>query len=381
MRAQTEVAEILAHHQREQNTKTDFEENKRSSTVIDIPNANRIVDAVEFGICHTNLADNCMHASQIQYLNVEPLSMFAYGAYSANSAHHLTDLHCNRIKNGKAVEATNKAQLGLEKKYLSTEFKRCCPTPIFIILISLLEIGVFVFDYLTVAPVNELSNSNVPSESVFIYRPDRRLEIWRYVSYMLLHANWFHLSFNILIQLLFGVPLELVHGSLRVAVIYLAGVFAGSLGTSVVDSEVYLVGASGGVYALLAAQLASILLNFEQMRYGILQLMSVIIFVSCDLGFAFYTKYFSTEIRGLPAVSYIAHLTGSLAGFTVALLILKNFESKTQSKVIWWIALSSYLTFTIFAIVFNLLNTMTAQRLEEEGEELKQHLLHDLGIS
>ncbi|XP_037947514.1 protein rhomboid-like [Teleopsis dalmanni] len=242
-------------------------------------------------------------------------------------------------------------------------------------------IGVFVFDYLTVAPVNELSNSNVPSESVFIYRPDRRLEIWRYVSYMLLHANWFHLSFNILIQLLFGVPLELVHGSLRVAVIYLAGVFAGSLGTSVVDSEVYLVGASGGVYALLAAQLASILLNFEQMRYGILQLMSVIIFVSCDLGFAFYTKYFSTEIRGLPAVSYIAHLTGSLAGFTVALLILKNFESKTQSKVIWWIALSSYLTFTIFAIVFNLLNTMTAQRLEEEGEELKQHLLHDLGIS
>lgn len=36
--------------------------------------------------------------------------------------------------------------------------------------------------------------------------------------------------------------------------------FAGSLGTSVFDTDVYLVGASGGVYALLAAHLANVLL-------------------------------------------------------------------------------------------------------------------------
>lgn len=36
--------------------------------------------------------------------------------------------------------------------------------------------------------------------------------------------------------------------------------FAGSLGTSVFDPEVYLVGASGGVYALLAAHVANVLL-------------------------------------------------------------------------------------------------------------------------
>jgi Rhomboid family. len=38
---------------------------------------------------------------------------------------------------------------------------------------------------------------------------------------------------------------------------------AGSLGTSVFDTEVYLVGASGGVYALLAAHLANVLLVRE----------------------------------------------------------------------------------------------------------------------
>lgn len=120
--------------------------------------------------------------------------------------------------------------------------------------------------------------SDPPEDSLLVYRPDQRLQLWRFLSYALLHASWRHLGFNVLTQLLFGLPLELVHGSLRTGIIYMAGVLAGSLGTSVVDSEVYLVGASGGVYALLAAQLASLLLNFGQMRHGVVQLMAVIVF-------------------------------------------------------------------------------------------------------
>ena len=118
----------------------------------------------------------------------------------------------------------------------------------------------------------------IPTDSVFIYRPDRRLQVWRFVSYMFLHANWFHLGFNVVVQLFYGIPLEVMHGSARIACIYFAGVFAGSLGTSVVDSEVYLVGASGGVYALLAAHLANITLNYGQMRFAVAQLVSVVIF-------------------------------------------------------------------------------------------------------
>ena len=52
----------------------------------------------------------------------------------------------------------------------------------------------------------------------------------------------------------------------------------GVLGTSVFDPEVYLVGASGGVYALLAAHLANVMLNYSSMRYGILRLAVVFIF-------------------------------------------------------------------------------------------------------
>ena len=75
-------------------------------------------------------------------------------------------------------------------------------------------------------------------------------------------GSWWHLIFNLLVQLVVGLPLEMVHGSCRVLTVYMAGVLAGSLGTSVCDAgrQVYLVGASGGVYALLAAHIANVLL-------------------------------------------------------------------------------------------------------------------------
>jgi len=125
---------------------------------------------------------------------------------------------------------------------------------------------------------------------MFIYRPDKRHEIWRFVLYMVLHAGWFHLGFNVAVQLLFGLPLEMVHGSSRIACIYFSGVLAGSLGTSIFDPEVFLVGASGGVYALLAAHLANVLLNYHQMRYGVIRLAFILIFgkffrFNCSLQF------------------------------------------------------------------------------------------------
>ncbi|XP_017063550.1 protein rhomboid [Drosophila eugracilis] len=254
--------------------------------------------------------------------------------------------------------------------------------PWFILVISIIEIAIFAYDRYTMPAQNFGLPVPIPSDSVLVYRPDRRLQVWRFFSYMFLHANWFHLGFNIVIQLFFGIPLEVMHGTARIGVIYMAGVFAGSLGTSVVDSEVFLVGASGGVYALLAAHLANITLNYAHMKSASTQLGSVVIFVSCDLGYALYTQYFDggAFAKG-PQVSYIAHLTGALAGLTIGFLVLKNFGHREYEQLIWWLALGVYCAFTVFAIVFNLINTVTAQLMEEQGEEITQHLLHDLGVS
>lgn len=90
-------------------------------------------------------------------------------------------------------------------------------------------------------------------------------------------CSWLHLLFNLLVQVLVGLPLEMVHGSLRIGAVYMAGVLAGSLGTSVFDTDVYLVGASGGVYALLAAHLANVLLNYSNMEFGIVRLIGIFV--------------------------------------------------------------------------------------------------------
>ena len=51
---------------------------------------------------------------------------------------------------------------------------------------------------------------------------------------------------------------------MQVLVVYMSGVLAGSLGTSLTDSSTYLAGASGGVYALIAAHLATLVLNWSE---------------------------------------------------------------------------------------------------------------------
>jgi len=68
------------------------------------------------------------------------------------------------------------------------------------------------------------------------------------------------------VQLLIGLPLEIVHGPARVAAVYMAGVLSGALATSVSDPGAYLAGASGGVYALLAAHAPTLIMNWRQIN-------------------------------------------------------------------------------------------------------------------
>lgn len=100
------------------------------------------------------------------------------------------------------------------------------------------------------------------------------------------------LGFNALLQLMIGVPLEMVHGLLRISLLYLAGVLAGeaggapgpphcgphphgvpllhtgSLTVSITDMRAPVVGGSGGVYALCSAHLANVVMVTGQPGWG-----------------------------------------------------------------------------------------------------------------
>lgn len=91
------------------------------------------------------------------------------------------------------------------------------------------------------------------------YDPFERNEIWRFVTYMFVHSSILHLIGNVFMQIFLGVPLELVHSWWRVALVYLAGGLAGSMGHSL-TGPIALVGASGGVYALIIAHIATVIM-------------------------------------------------------------------------------------------------------------------------
>lgn len=114
-----------------------------------------------------------------------------------------------------------------ERRYFADEC-HLCPPPLFIPLIVLLEICVFIYFAIEADTVTETIYLNqLARDSIIIYRSDYREEIWRYITYMFIHVNLVHLLFNLTFQIILGIPLEVVHGSLRLALIYMTGVLAG----------------------------------------------------------------------------------------------------------------------------------------------------------
>jgi len=91
-----------------------------------------------------------------------------------------------------------------------------------------------------------------------------QFQVWRYLTYSLVHGSKSHVIINATFELVVGLPLEMTNGLWRVALVYFSGVLAGSLASSSFEPKVYLAGASGGVYALIAAHLASLVLNWEE---------------------------------------------------------------------------------------------------------------------
>ena len=120
--------------------------------------------------------------------------------------------------------------------------------------------------------------------------------------------------------------------AVQVLTVYMSGVAAGSLGTSLTDSSTYLAGASGGVYALIAAHLATMTLNWREdnnLRIKkvvrkpltkIIRLVFILLLTAHDVCFAVYVRFYDPDNR----TGFMGHLCGALAGLTVGLFVLDN---------------------------------------------------------
>lgn len=80
---------------------------------------------------------------------------------------------------------------------------------------------------------------------------------WQFITYMFAHVNFNHILFNMLGLLFFGIPLEKQLGSKEFLLFYLiTGFFSGLLSFLIftfLKINVFLLGASGAIYAILFA--------------------------------------------------------------------------------------------------------------------------------
>jgi len=235
-----------------------------------------------------------------------------------------------------------------EDQVVYMEEYSCCPPAIFIALISLVQLAVFI--YYGVLYGKWFSYPPQLTSSPLIFDLRRREEAWRFISYMLLHADVEHITVNVVLQLVIGIPLEMVHGPLRILPIYLAGVLAGSFASSVFDPQVVLVGASGGVYALISAHLANVVLNGDVMNkvVGIVRAVFVFCILGADFGYSIYRRVKDDDFTS--NVSFVAHVAGAIAGLSMGLIALMNFKKSLTDKVVFWIAVGVYCAFMLFGI-------------------------------
>ncbi|KAL3320597.1 hypothetical protein Ciccas_000729 [Cichlidogyrus casuarinus] len=248
----------------------------------------------------------------------------------------------------------------------------CKPPPIFIPAIVIVQIAVFIYYAVLInsqpdAVYNRVTwFSGLPIMSPLYYDPRRRREAWRYISYMFIHSGYEHIILNSLASIILGMLVEWVNKLWRVAPVYLAGVFLGCLGHSVLDPNIILVGASGGVYAMIGAHLALVVINWEEMQHdwtnirqnpiacmtsGVVRLTIILAFLFFDFAFALYRRFGVDEIQ---RISFIAHVFGFVAGLLIGIPVLRNINEKPWERVLFWVCLVLFFILVIIGILFNI---------------------------
>ena len=76
----------------------------------------------------------------------------------------------------------------------------------FLLLLSLGQISVFVYHVILLTNTGHTVGADGPVyiKSKLIFNPDMKKEVWRFLSYMFVHSGYFHITFNIVVQVGFS---------------------------------------------------------------------------------------------------------------------------------------------------------------------------------
>ena len=146
----------------------------------------------------------------------------------------------------------------------------------------------------------------------------------RLVSALFIHADWLHLTGNLLFLIVFGVSAERALGSMRfLALFVVGGALANLVGAlTLAGTSAPIVGSSGAVSAIVGAYLAL----FPRARLGLVLPLGVFL-----------------EFVRIPAPLLI--------GFWAALQLLFTYVGPAFGAVAWWTHIAGFLIGIVFALL------------------------------
>ncbi|KAM8716093.1 hypothetical protein ACLKA7_003043 [Drosophila subpalustris] len=203
----------------------------------------------------------------------------------------------------------------------SMERRRQWRVPWFILLMCFVQISLHLI-------------ANECMQRRLIYRPESCHEYWRFFTYMLLHADAWHLSINMCLQCFIGIWLELEQGHWRVGLVYIAGGICGALANAWLQPELLLLGASAGVYAMLCSHVPHLVLNFSQLSHRFVRIAVILILLVSDVAFTVY--HFCINHNRNPRISLEAHLGGILAGFLCGFIFYRRLQRTAPTTTTTW---------------------------------------------
>jgi len=154
---------------------------------------------------------------------------------------------------------------------------------------------------------------------------DLRPESWRWLTYQWTHVGVVHVLTNTVMLFFLGIPLEGHEGSFRTCLIFNVGVVAGALCFFLCEAHGYVVGCSGGIYALMGVHISDLVMNWKERHFRKWSMLLLIFFLSTDV-----LTWGIVEDLSDGNYSYSAALGGSSAGLILGALIGKNFTITTK---------------------------------------------------
>lgn len=159
---------------------------------------------------------------------------------------------------------------------------------------------------------------------------DPNFSIYQYITYMFIHADFWHIFFNMWQLMIFGPAIEQIYGTKRTAIYYLLCGIGSAVAHQICASigiihPSIVIGASGAIYGVMAAAA----FNFPDARLFIIPFPFPIKLKWLVVAFCAYDLF--SGLQGIDGVAHFAHLGGLVVGLII-LFIWKAMDARGYSR-------------------------------------------------